>query len=363
MLLGCRRSAPAEFAARDLLQPRRVVRRDGSSGVARRASDICGFAAAPPPGSWTIRSTIQRSDSGRRSKLRSSARRPGSRTARSMSRKPPPLLAAAGLPLALELRRAEAGVDAAELEHAAHRRLALVARGPRGRRPAIRSRVEVRRGRARAASRSGCARRRRCPGRRAPPPSAASRSRRRRCAGSGRACARSGRGPCRRPARRRRAARASARRRPRSGAGSCSGARSRRGPRRPRSKWLAYQSAPELPVELGDEEVELLRPRHRDLGVQVEVVVQARRPALEPADHDQVRQRAVGARPAGAGGRAAALGREALARPRDHRVVGGIAARAATASAAGTELLRRVAEGLDLRGRLSCGPRASRRGG
>ena len=45
-------------------------------------------------------------------------------------------------------------------------------------------------------------------------------------------------------------------------------------------------------VALGDEEVELLRLRHRRLGVQAQVVVQAARAALLRADHDQVRERA-----------------------------------------------------------------------
>ena len=52
---------------------------------------------------------------------------------------------------------------------------------------------------------------------------------------------------------------------------------------------------PARPVALLDEEVELLRLRHRDLGVEAEVVVQDARPALLRPDHDQVRQRAAGA--------------------------------------------------------------------
>ena len=46
----------------------------------------------------------------------------------------------------------------------------------------------------------------------------------------------------------------------------------------------------EVPVQLLDEEVELLRLRHLDLRMQAEVVVDARRAALEAADDDQVRQ-------------------------------------------------------------------------
>ena len=49
-------------------------------------------------------------------------------------------------------------------------------------------------------------------------------------------------------------------------------------------------------VALGDEEVELLRRRHRDLRMEAQVVVQAARPALLGADDDQVRQREI-ARP------------------------------------------------------------------
>ena len=49
---------------------------------------------------------------------------------------------------------------------------------------------------------------------------------------------------------------------------------------------------PARPVALLDEEVELLGLRHRDLGVQAEVVVQDAGPALLRPDHDQVRQRA-----------------------------------------------------------------------
>ena len=49
---------------------------------------------------------------------------------------------------------------------------------------------------------------------------------------------------------------------------------------------------PARPVALGDEEVELLRLRHRDLGMQAQVVVQAARAALLRPDDDQVGQRA-----------------------------------------------------------------------
>ena len=47
----------------------------------------------------------------------------------------------------------------------------------------------------------------------------------------------------------------------------------------------------EVPVQLGDEEVELLRLRHLDFRMEAEVVVDARRAALEAADDDQVRHR------------------------------------------------------------------------
>ena len=46
----------------------------------------------------------------------------------------------------------------------------------------------------------------------------------------------------------------------------------------------------EVPVQLPGEEVQLLRLRHLDFGMQAEVVVDARRAALEAADDDQVRQ-------------------------------------------------------------------------
>ena len=58
---------------------------------------------------------------------------------------------------------------------------------------------------------------------------------------------------------------------------------------------------PPRPVALGDEEVELLRARHRDLRVQAQVVVKAARPALLGPDHDQVGQRAHGGAGAVAG--------------------------------------------------------------
>ena len=81
----------------------------------------------------------------------------------------------------------------------------------------------------------------------------------------------------------------------------------------------------QAPVHVLDEEVELLRARHPDLGMEVQVVVEARGPALEAADHDQVRQRALGAAPPGAP-RLLALGGKALVGAGDHRLVGGILA-------------------------------------
>ena len=53
---------------------------------------------------------------------------------------------------------------------------------------------------------------------------------------------------------------------------------------------VPVEAAREVP--LGDEEVELLRLRHRGLGMQAEVVVEAARAALLRPDHDQVGQRA-----------------------------------------------------------------------
>ena len=55
-------------------------------------------------------------------------------------------------------------------------------------------------------------------------------------------------------------------------------------------------------------------------------MVEARRPALEAADHDQVRKRPVALRLPAAAVEVAALGGEALARSRHHRVVGGVGA-------------------------------------
>ena len=115
---------PAVSATRDPSSSPTSGRKRSASIAAQTSAGSSGFAAGPEPGSWTTLSTAQRSDSGRRSKLRSSARRPGRRTARSMSRKPPARLGAARLPLALELLGGEARVDAAEPEHPAHRRLA-----------------------------------------------------------------------------------------------------------------------------------------------------------------------------------------------------------------------------------------------
>ena len=85
---------------------------------------------------------------------------------------------------------------------------------------------------------------------------------------------------------------------------------------------------PEVPVELLDEEVELLRLRHLDLGMKAEVVVDAGRPALEPADDDQVRQRGVAAAAPGHAPAPLAVGGEALAGAQAHRLVGGIVRRA-----------------------------------
>ena len=83
----------------------------------------------------------------------------------------------------------------------------------------------------------------------------------------------------------------------------------------------------EVPVHLLDEEVELLRLRHLDLGMQAEVVVDARRAALEAADDDQVRHLGVAfAAPPQA---ALAVGGVALAGAGAHRLVGGIAGRLA----------------------------------
>src|SRR5262249_27398960 len=76
----------------------------------------------------------------------------------------------------------------------------------------------------------------------------------------------------------------------------------------------------QVPVQLLDEEVELLRLRHLDLRMQAEVVVEAGRPALQPADDDQVRQ--LGAAFAGAPEAAAAVGVVGPGGPPAHRLGG-----------------------------------------
>jgi hypothetical protein len=78
----------------------------------------------------------------------------------------------------------------------------------------------------------------------------------------------------------------------------------------------------EVPVQLGDEEVQLLRLRHLDFGMQAEVVVDAGGAALQPADDDQVRQLRVAFAPPPQA--ALAVGRVALPGTRAHRLVGGI---------------------------------------
>ena len=70
------------------------------------------------------------------------------------------------------------------------------------------------------------------------------------------------------------------------------------------------------------EEIQLLEPRHRDVGVEIQIVVEARRPALEPADDDQVRQLRVAF--AAAAPAALAVGGIALAGTGAHRLVGGV---------------------------------------
>ena len=160
-----------------------------------------------------------------------------------------------GLPLALELLRGEALVDAEEGEHAAHRPgavgLQLLAASR-----ARSDRARSARGRARAGRSSGRGPRRRCRGRRAPPQAAGRRSPRRRCGGSGRACGRSGRGPCRSGARPGQSRRSAPRRR-RSAACWCSAASSLRA-RAGEVELARVPVAPQRPVELLDEEVELL---------------------------------------------------------------------------------------------------------
>ena len=77
-----------------------------------------------------------------------------------------------------------------------------------------------------------------------------------------------------------------------------------------------------VPVQLLDEEVELLRLRHLDFRMEAEVVVDARRPALEPADDDQVRQ--LGVAFAAFAPAALAISGVAFARTGAHRLVGGV---------------------------------------
>ena len=222
-------------------------------------------------------------DSGRRSKLRSRARRPGSRTARSMSRKRPPAFAPPVSHSRSNCSEVKAGSTPRNSNSSSHRRARGRSSAPRARRRG-RARRRTPRGTARAGRRSGCGPRRRCPR------SAERLGQRPLLIPAAdvvqvvaRACGRSGRGPCRR-GRRRGSARACARRRPRSAAGSCSAASVSPRTVAAASKWRAVPVGAQRPVQLLDEEVELLRARHRDLGMEVEVVVQARRPALQPAD-------------------------------------------------------------------------------
>jgi hypothetical protein len=84
---------------------------------------------------------------------------------------------------------------------------------------------------------------------------------------------------------------------------------------------------PEVPVQLLDEEVELLGLRHLDLGMEPEVVVDARRPALQAADDDQVREGGVLCAPPRNPAAALAIGGVAIAGARAHRLVGGIVRR------------------------------------
>ena len=91
--------------------------------------------------------------------------------------------------------------------------------------------------------------------------------------------------------------------------------------------WIEVRRVPiaaQLPVELGDEEVELLRAGRRHLWMEREVVVKARRPALEAPDHDQVRQRPA---PRRAAPHPPAVPREPLVSAGGHSLVGSVAER------------------------------------
>jgi hypothetical protein len=80
----------------------------------------------------------------------------------------------------------------------------------------------------------------------------------------------------------------------------------------------------EVPGLLLAEEVELLRLRHLDLRMEAEVVMDAGRAALQPADDDQVGHRRVLATAQGHAPVPLAVGCEPLPGPVAHRLVGGV---------------------------------------
>ena len=336
----------------------------------RSPGSSSGFGAAPVSGSWTTRSTSQRSDSGNRSKLRSRARSPGRRTARSMSRKPP-----APLPLPVSHSRSNCsevkpGSTPQNAEHLAHRvrarspaRSSLATIRIRSRSKALQVGLELHR--VAAAGDVGGVR----IGERL--------LQRPRLIAAADVVEVVGEDAIDRVADHVDQPRVADQLcHPLGDAGEagqvCVVRRALAADRGGAVEVARVPLGPQLPVQLGDEVVELLRARHRDLGVQVEVVVKARRPALQPADHDQVRQRPL---PLGAPASAlelAPLGGEALVRSRDHRLVGGVGGyrRGRLGVASGpTGLSRRHRASSPRRG--SCAPprrasfarRASRRGG
>ncbi len=123
-----RRAYPSQPKGRPASPRAGRRRRERASSSSRSWRRELGLRRLAGAGSWTIRSTSQRSDSGRRSKLRSSARSPGRRTARSMSRKPAASLRRCRSPTrARTAGEVKPGSTPRKLEHAA-------ASSPRGRR-------------------------------------------------------------------------------------------------------------------------------------------------------------------------------------------------------------------------------------
>ena len=193
--------------------------------------------------------------------------------------------------LLLVLLRGVGVVDADEAEDPLQGRPSGRRAGPRNRGPGC-SRARSTAGTARAGTCSGCGSRRSSwgrepwwPGPGAPPASCS-------CGCTGRPSARSGRARGRsagRPAR----PRPSSRERPQNGGGPCSWARPPRERRFPRASAPRTSPRP-VPVARLDEEVELLRLRHRDLRVLAEVVVEGAGAAFLGTYDDQIWTHGIG---------------------------------------------------------------------